>query len=66
LESRLGLPGPGASISESTDADALANRGLLERGRVDAGRPSQGYRTTVTSTLVLIALLRERWKTSRT
>ncbi len=44
-----------------TDADALANRGLLERGRVDAGRPSKGYRTTVTSTLVLIALLRERW-----
>ena len=45
-----------------TDADALANRGLLDRGRVDAGRSSQGYRTTVLSTLVLIALLRERWE----
>ena len=45
-----------------TDADALANRGLLDRGRVDAGRSSHGYRTTVLSTLVLIALLRERWE----
>lgn len=44
-----------------TDAEALANRKLLDRSRVDAGRPCQGYRTTATSTLVLIALLRERW-----
>ena len=45
-----------------TDADALANRKLLDRSRVDAGRPAQGYRATATSTLVLIALLRERWE----
>lgn len=45
-----------------TDADALANRKLLERSRVDSGRPSQGYRTTATSTLVLISLFRERWE----
>ena len=44
-----------------TDADALANRKLLDRARVDQGRPAQGYRTTLTSTLVLISLLRESW-----
>ncbi len=45
-----------------TDAEALANRKLLDRARVDAGRPAQGYRAKVKSTLVLIALLRERWE----
>jgi hypothetical protein len=44
-----------------TDADALANRKLIERARVDAGRAVQGYRTLVTSTLVLVSLFRERW-----
>lgn len=44
-----------------TDADALANRKLIDRARVDAGRPAQGYLTTVTSVLVLVALLREHW-----
>jgi hypothetical protein len=44
-----------------TDADALANRKLIERARIDAGRPVQGYRTLVTSTLVLVSLLREHW-----
>jgi len=44
-----------------TDADALANRKLLERARVDPGRPAQGYRTVITSTLVLVSLLRESW-----
>jgi hypothetical protein len=44
-----------------TDAEALANRKLLDRARVDAGRPAQGYRTKTKSTLVLVALFRERW-----
>ncbi len=44
------------------DAEALLKRKLLERTRVDAGRPAQGYRTTAMSTLVLIELLRERWE----
>ena len=44
-----------------TDAEALANRKLLDRARVDAGRPAQGYRKKIKSTLVLVALLRERW-----
>ena len=44
-----------------TDADALANRKLIERSRIDAGRSIQGYRNTVTSTLVLVALFREHW-----
>lgn len=43
------------------DCDALANRKLLDRARVDAGRSTQGYRTTVTSTLVLVSLVRESW-----
>ena len=44
-----------------TDAEALANRKLLDRARVDAGRPAQGYRAKTKSTLVLIALLRDEW-----
>jgi hypothetical protein len=44
-----------------TDADALANRGLLDRGRIDAARSILGYRTTVTSTLRLVALKTEHW-----
>lgn len=44
-----------------TDGDALANRKLLDRARIDAGRPIQGYRTVVDSTLILIAVLRESW-----
>jgi len=44
-----------------TDWDALANRKLVERGRADAARGTQGYRTIVTSTLVLVALFREFW-----
>jgi hypothetical protein len=44
-----------------TDADALGNRKLIDPQRIDAGRPIQGYRTTVTSVLVLVALLREHW-----
>lgn len=43
------------------DADALSNRKLIERSRIDAGRPIQGYRTTARSTLVLVALFREHW-----
>jgi hypothetical protein len=45
-----------------TDADALGNRRLMDRGRIDAGRSVLGYRTAVTSTLILVALMRERWE----
>ncbi|UJR83829.1 hypothetical protein [Sandaracinus amylolyticus] len=48
-----------------TDCDSLANRKLLDPARVDLGRPLQGYRTVITSTLVLVALLRESWATVR-
>lgn len=44
-----------------TDLDALANRKLVERSRIDAGRATQGYRALVTSTLVLVTLLRSVW-----
>jgi len=65
-DSASDLSEPFAQVTEDhrlllTDAEALANRKLLDRARVDAGRPAQGYRTKATSTLVLIALLRERW-----
>ena len=43
------------------DGDALANRKLIERSRVDPGRPCNGYRTTLESVFVLIALFREHW-----
>lgn len=44
-----------------TDADALANRKLIDRARIDAGRSTQGYRTTASSTLVLVSVLHEHW-----
>ncbi len=44
-----------------TDASSLANRKLLDRERVEAGRPIQGYRTAVQSVLVLVTLLRASW-----
>ena len=43
------------------DATALANRKLIERNRLDAGRPILGYRPSITSTLVLVSLFREHW-----
>jgi hypothetical protein len=46
-----------------TDCDALANRKLLDRARIDAGRSVQGQAATITSTLVLVSLLRESWRT---
>lgn len=44
-----------------TDAEALAKRKLLDPDRIDQGRPVLGYRALVTSTLVLVALMRERF-----
>ena len=44
-----------------TDAEGLTKRKLLDPDRVDQGRPVLGYRTLVTSTLVLVALMRERF-----
>jgi hypothetical protein len=44
-----------------TDADALANRKVIERTRIDAGRSVQGYRTLVNSTLVLVSMFRSSW-----
>jgi hypothetical protein len=43
------------------DADSLANRGLLDAGRVDLGRSVQGHRATAASTLILVSLMREAW-----
>ncbi|AKF10494.1 hypothetical protein [Sandaracinus amylolyticus] len=48
-----------------TDAEALANRKLLDRSRVETGRPVQGYRTVATSTLVIVSLFREHWSAVR-
>lgn len=44
-----------------TDAEGLAKRKLLDANRVDQGRPVLGYRTLVTSTMVLVSLMRERF-----
>ena len=44
-----------------TDAEALAKGKLLDRSRIDLGRPVVGYRALVQSTLVLVSLLREHW-----
>jgi hypothetical protein len=44
-----------------TDAEALVNRKLIDRARVDAGRAVLGYRTVIGSVLVLVALMREHW-----
>ncbi|UJR82999.1 hypothetical protein [Sandaracinus amylolyticus] len=64
------LAGMAADLGEEhtlvfTDAESLANRKLIERARVEAGRPVQGYRTLVTSTLVIVSLLREHWSAVR-
>ncbi|UJR86673.1 hypothetical protein [Sandaracinus amylolyticus] len=45
------------------DLDALANRKIIDRARIDAGRSTQGYRTTVDSTFVLLSLTRSLWPT---
>jgi hypothetical protein len=42
-----------------TDADALANRKLLDRTRVDTARGVQGYRNAANSTMMLVRLFRE-------
>lgn len=41
------------------DADAFGARGLIDPKRIDHGRPVQGYRTLINSTLFLAHLLRE-------
>jgi hypothetical protein len=45
------------------DLDALANRKIIDRSRIDAGRSTQGYRTTIDSTFVLLSLVRSLWPT---
>ncbi|AKF09882.1 hypothetical protein DB32_007031 [Sandaracinus amylolyticus] len=45
------------------DLDALANRKIIDRSRIDAGRSILGYRTTVDSTFVLLSLTRSLWMT---
>ena len=42
-----------------TDADALANRKLMDRSRVDTARGVQGYRNAANSTMILVSLFRE-------
>jgi len=44
-----------------TDADSLANRGLLEARRIDAARDVQGYEAVIRSLLKLVSILREQW-----
>lgn len=44
-----------------TDAQALANRKLIEPQRLDAARGTMSYRQLIHSTLVLVALFREHW-----
>jgi hypothetical protein len=44
-----------------TDAQSLANRGLLAQERIDLGRKTRGYDPLIQSTMVLISILREHW-----
>jgi hypothetical protein len=44
-----------------TDADALANRGLIESKRLEPARDVQGYTQILNSLLILISVLREHW-----
>jgi hypothetical protein len=46
-----------------TDAQALANRKLLDPARLEATRSTLGYRTLIHNTLVLVGLMREQWAT---
>ena len=45
-----------------SDADGLVFRKLLDPRLVEPCRPSQGYTTTVSSTLLTVKLFRERWE----
>lgn len=45
------------------DLDALANRRIIDRARIDPGRPVQGYQTLVDSTFVLLSVCRSLWPT---
>lgn len=45
------------------DLDALANRKLIDRSRIDPGRSILGYRTTVDNTFMLLSLARSLWPT---
>lgn len=42
-----------------TDADALSNRKLMDRTRIDTARGVQGYRNAANSTMILVGLFRE-------
>jgi len=44
------------------DADGLIHRKLLDPKLVEPCRPAQGYLTTVSSTLLTVKLLRDRWE----
>lgn len=44
-----------------TDADALANRGLIDPKRLEPARDTQGYQAIIRSVLVLVYVLREYW-----
>ena len=45
-----------------SDADGLVHRKLLHPKLVEPCRPTQGYLTTVSSTLLTVKLFRERWE----
>jgi hypothetical protein len=47
----------------STDAQSLANRGLIDERRIEGARSTVGYRVLIHNTLVLVSLLREQWST---
>lgn len=44
-----------------TDAQALANRKLIDARALEPARDTQGYQATLRSVLVLVSLLREAW-----
>lgn len=46
-----------------TDGQSLANRGVIDPQRLELARGTQGYRTLIHNTMLIVGLLREYWPT---